>query len=408
MNMKLSIIIVNYNVKHYLDQCLVSVIKALKGIESEIFVVDNNSNDGSQKMLSDKFPSIQTIFNTENFGFSKANNQALKISKGEYALLLNPDTLVESNTFQKLIKFMDSHPEAGGLGVKMINAKGEYLPESKRGFPTPATAFYKFSGLARIFSKSKTFNKYHLGNLDPNKTHQIEVLAGAFMFLRKSVLDKIGFLDEAFFMYGEDIDLSYRITKAAYINYYFPETRIIHYKGESTKKSSINYVLVFYKAMLIFANKHFSKKNYKSLFFLINTAIYFKAFFALLMRFAKFISFNFIKRSPKNKRIVIVGTEKECERIQSLLEELQIKNGFIGKITSDNTIKRHPGFIGSLAQIKDILRIYKINEVIFCAKDLRIEEILEKMSELEKLAIEYKFTQEDSNAILGSNTAYIA
>lgn len=404
--MKLSIIIVNYNVKHYLEQCLVSVSKALNGIDSEIIVVDNNSSDGSQQMLAQNFSHIQNILNIENFGFSKANNQALKIAKGEYVLLLNPDTLVENNTFLKAIHFMDSHPDAGGLGVKMINGKGEYLPESKRGFPTPATAFFRFSGLARIRSKSKKYNKYHLGNLDPDKTHQIEVLAGAFMFLRKSVLDKIGFLDEAFFMYGEDIDLSYRITKAGFKNYYFPETRIIHYKGESTKKSSVNYVLVFYKAMLIFANKHFSKKSYKSLFFLINTAIYFKAFFALITRFINFTSSNIFYKYSKNKRIIVVGSEQECNRIQSLLENFRIKSNFIGKITSDSKIKRHSGFLGSFAQLKDILRIYKINEVIFSSEDLNLEDILDKMSELKKLPIEYKFTQKNSTAILGSNTAY--
>lgn len=404
--MKLSIIIVNYNVKHYLEQCLVSVINALKGIESEIFVVDNNSNDGSQQMLLQKFPNIHHILNTENFGFSKANNQALKIAKGEYALLLNPDTLIEGDTFLKVIQFMDSHPKAGGLGIKMINGKGDYLPESKRGFPTPITAFYKFAGFARLFPKSEKFNNYHLGNLDNNKTQEIEVLSGAFMFLRKSVLDKIGFLDEAFFMYGEDIDLSYRITIAGYKNYYFPETQIIHYKGESTKKSSINYVLVFYKAMLIFANKHFSKKSYKSLFFLINTAIYFKAFFALLMRFITYISSNIFRKPSKYKRIIIVGSKHECTRIESLLEDTQIKNGFVGKITADKSIKKHPGFIGSFSQLKDILRIYKINEVIFCSDDLGLKDILDKMLELKTLSIDYKFSQKNSSAILGSNTAY--
>ncbi len=405
--MKLSIIIVNYNVKHYLEQCLVSVIKALKGIESEIFIVDNNSNDGSQQMLIQKFSNIHHIFNTENFGFSKANNQALKIAKGEYALLLNPDTLVEEDTFLKVIQFMDSHQKAGGLGVKMINGKGEYLPESKRGFPTPATAFYRFSGFAQLFPKSKKFNKYHLGNLDNNKTHEIEVLSGAFMLLRKSVLDKIGFLDETFFMYGEDIDLSYRITIAGFKNYYFPETQIIHYKGESTKKSSISYVMVFYKAMLIFAHKHFSKKSFKSLFFLINTAIYFKAFFALLLRFITYILSNIFKIYSKQKRIIIVGSRQECIRIESLLENIHVKNEFVGKITTDKSIKKHPGFIGNFTQLKDILRIYKINEVIFCSDNIDLKDVLDKMLELKTLAIEYKFSQSNSTAILGSNTAYI-
>ncbi len=408
--MKLSIIIVNYNVKHYLEQCLVSVIKALNKINAEIIVVDNNSTDGSQQMLAQKFPNVHSIFNKENVGFSKANNQALEIAKGEYNLLLNPDTLVEDDTFQKVLAFMDTKPDAGGLGIKLINGRGKFLPESKRGFPTPTTAFFRFSGLSRIFPKSKLFNKYHLGNLDQDKTHEVEVLSGAFMLLRKSVLDKIGFLDEAFFMYGEDIDLSYRITKAGYKNYYYSETRIIHYKGESTKKSSINYVFVFYKAMLIFAKKHFSKKSYKSLFFVINTAIYFKALFALLLRFAGFLSANLLHpiktRTLKNKRIIVVGTEQECKHIQTILKDYKIQNGFIGNITPDITIKRHPGFLGSFAQLKDILKIYRIDEVIFCTNNLGLENILNKMSELKSLAIDYKFAQEKSFAILGSNTTY--
>ncbi len=406
--MKLSVIIVNFNVKHYLEQCLVSVMNALKGIDSEIIVVDNNSSDGSQQMLAEKYPRITSILNKENLGFSKANNQALEISKGEYVLLLNPDTLVEETAFRKSILFMDSHPEAGGLGVKMINGKGAYLPESKRGFPTPSTAFFRFSGLAQLFSRSSLFNKYHLGNLDPDETHQIEVLAGAYMFLRKKVLDTIGFLDESFFMYGEDIDLSYRITKAAYKNFYYPEIRIIHYKGESTKKSSINYVLIFYKAMLIFAKKHFSKKSYKSLFFLINTAIYIKAFFALLLPFTKVISSPFFRRISQKKRLVLVGSEQECNRVQTVLDELKIKTDFVGKITADKSIKRHKGFIGSYNQLKDILRIYKIDEIIFCAKDISLEDILNSISELKTYSIEYKFAQENSNAILGSNTMYSA
>ncbi|HVA98512.1 MAG TPA: glycosyltransferase family 2 protein, partial [Bacteroidia bacterium] len=230
--MKLSIIIVNYNVQHFLEQCLYSVRKAVSGIETEIFVVDNNSVDGSLAMLKEKFSEVIRIENKENTGFSKANNQAIRQATGEYILLLNPDTVVEEDTFQKIIAFMDKHQEAGGLGVKMLDGKGNFLAESKRGLPTPWVAFYKIFGLSKLFPKSKKFGKYHLGFLDNDKTNEVDVLSGAFMFLRKKVLDTIGLLDEAFFMYGEDIDISYRITLAGYKNYYFPETRIIHYKGE--------------------------------------------------------------------------------------------------------------------------------------------------------------------------------
>jgi O-antigen biosynthesis protein len=283
--MDLSIVIVNYNVKFFLEQCLHSVLKASEKINTEIFVVDNNSSDGSVAMLRKRFPEIILIENKSNVGFSVANNQALSISRGRYCLVLNPDTLVEEDTFIKCIHFMDAHPEAGALGVKMIDGKGVFLPESKRALPTPDVAFFKIFGLSRLFPHSKLFGKYHLGFLDKNKTHIVSVLAGAFMFIRKEALDKTGLLDENFFMYGEDIDLSYRLTKAGFVNYYFAGTTIIHYKGESTKKGSINYVIVFYKAMIIFAKKHFSQKNARIFSFLIHSAIYFRAFLSVFKRF---------------------------------------------------------------------------------------------------------------------------
>lgn len=284
---KISVVIVNYNVEYFLEQCLNSVESALKNIDGEVFVVDNNSIDGSVSMVREKFPEVKLIANKDNAGFSKANNQAMKIATGEYILLLNPDTVVEEDTFSKCIHFMDKHPEAGGLGVRMIDGKGNFLPESKRGLPTPSVAFYKIFGLSRLFPKSKLFGKYHLGYLDEHEINEIEILSGAYMFMRKSALEKVGLLDEAFFMYGEDIDLSYRIVEGGYKNYYFPDTQIIHYKGESTKKSSINYVFVFYRAMVIFAEKHFSQKNAKLFSFFINLAIYFRAALALLARFIK-------------------------------------------------------------------------------------------------------------------------
>ncbi|HKI88019.1 MAG TPA: glycosyltransferase, partial [Draconibacterium sp.] len=282
--MELSVIIVNYNVKHFLEQCLHSVQKAAEDIQVEIFVVDNNSVDGSAQLIREKFPHIHFIENKENVGFSKANNQAIRQAKGKYILLLNPDTVVEENTFQKIIYFMNEHPKTGGLGVKMIDGKGNFLPESKRGLPTPWVAFYKMFGFSKLFPKSKKFGKYHLSYLNENEIHEVEVLAGAFMLLRKSTLDEIGLLDETFFMYGEDIDLSYRILQAGYKNCYFPETTIIHYKGESTKKGSLNYVKMFYNAMIIFARKHFPGGRAGLFSLLIHLAIYFRAFISVMKR----------------------------------------------------------------------------------------------------------------------------
>lgn len=292
--MKLSVVIVNYNVKYFLEQALHAVSKAAKRVSTEVFVVDNNSVDGSPEMVQMKFPEVVLIANKDNKGFSKANNQAIEHAKGDYILLLNPDTVVEEDTFEKCVRFMDEHPLAGGLGVNMIDGAGNFLPESKRGLPTPAVAFYKIFGLSALFPSSKLFGKYHLGYLDRNQVHEVDVLSGAFMMLSRKALDKIALLegknevlDEAFFMYGEDIDLSYRIQKAGFKNYYFPETKIIHYKGESTRKSSVNYVFVFYKAMVIFAQKHFSQKNAKLFSFLIHIAIWMRAGLAILVRFIK-------------------------------------------------------------------------------------------------------------------------
>lgn len=269
---------------HFLGQALRSVREAMHGLDIEVFVVDNNSVDGSVPYIRKQFPWVKLIANKENVGFARANNQAIRQANGRYVLLLNPDTIVEADTFQKTLRFMDEHPDAGALGVRMVNGEGEFLPESKRSLPTPMVAFYKIFGLSKLFPGNPRFGKYHLTYLPEEETNEVEVLSGAFMMLRKEVLEKIGYLDEDYFMYGEDVDLSYRVTQAGYKNYYFPETTIIHYKGESTKKGSLNYVLVFYNAMLIFVRKHFSSGRSRQMVTLIKAAIYFRASLSLLKR----------------------------------------------------------------------------------------------------------------------------
>ncbi|MBI4929690.1 MAG: glycosyltransferase [Bacteroidetes bacterium] len=531
--MKLSVIIVNYNVEHFLEQCLHSVEKAVKNIPTEIFVVDNSSVDGSIEMVKKKFPEVKIIANEKNLGFSRANNQAIKEAKGEYVLLLNPDTVVQEDTFEKTIKFMDEKKDGGALGVMMLDGKGNFLPESKRGLPTPSVAFYKVFGLSFLFPKSRTFGKYHLGYLDKNKTHEVDVLAGAFILIRKSVLDKIGLLDETFFMYGEDIDLSYRITLAGYKNYYFSETRIIHYKGESTKKSSVNYVLVFYNAMAIFAKKHFAKNQATMFSLLIYFAIAFRAGIAIVKRFLKqifvplldasilyaglyFIK-NYYEHNVKNvaypenlvlaafgiyvfiwlfsvflsggydkpirlqkivrgifwgtgiilamyallpeayrfsraliligtgwatismlatrmlfhlfgimgfhpfgkdfllegstsKRLAIVGSEEEYKRVFALIKESSLKSNFIGFVNSDAgnwqlaTGKQQETYLGKFSQLNEIIDIYKIDEVIFCAKNISSEKIIDAMSLQGNEGVEFKIAPQESFSIIGSNS----
>lgn len=286
--MQLSIIIVNYNVKYFLEQCLCSVIKAVNNIESEIFVVDNNSSDGSRQFFKDKFPFVKFIWNRENIGFSKANNIAVKQVLGKYILFLNPDTLVSEDCFEKCIDFFESHKDAGALGIKMLDGSGKFLKESKRSFPSPITSFYKLSGLSKLFPRSKIFSKYHLGDLDENQNHEVDVLAGAFMMVPKNIIDSIGSFDEDFFMYGEDIDLSYRIKAAGFKNFYFAGSSIIHFKGESTKRGGLNYVRLFYKAMSIFARKHYGNR---AAFFtaLIQVGIVSRALLSAVKRFINWI-----------------------------------------------------------------------------------------------------------------------
>ena len=268
--MKLSVVIVSYNVRLYLEQCLQSVQRALEGTEGEVFVVDNHSDDDSVKTVREHYSWVRLIENQENLGFSKANNLAIRQAQGDYVLLLNPDTVVAEDTFQKSLKFMDEHPKAGGAGVMMCYEDGSRAPESRRALPTPWVAALKMMGFTK---------RYYMSHLPWDQPCQIEVVSGAFCLLRHEALKTVGLLDEDFFMYGEDIDLSYRLLKGGWENWYLPYP-IVHYKGRSTQKSDYRYVHIFYQAMLIFFRKHYS---HLSFFFTVpvKIAIYFRATIAL-------------------------------------------------------------------------------------------------------------------------------
>ena len=432
--MNLSVIIVSYNVRYFLEQCLKSVIQASHALDVDIFVVDNCSEDDSVSMVQTRFPEVKLIINSDNKGFSKANNQAIRLSESDYILLLNPDTVLEEDALIKSLNFMETHPRAGGLGIKMIDGYGHFLPESKRGLPTPWTSFCKMSHLSQLFPRSAYFNHYHLGNLAENETNQIEVLAGAFMLLRRKVLDQIGLLDEDFFMYGEDIDLSIRITKSGSFNYYFPEARMIHYKGESTRKGSLNYVRVFYGAMLIFARKHFGGKNERLLSLVILPGVYSRAGLAMISRslnsFSHSSSWSFFLRAinqitppilrntlksnhPTKKRMaLIIANQSECEQIKGLLNDgesdltstffIAVNNGSAENIQNNAALDT---LICNriIADIRNKMEQYHANEIIFSAADLSSGQIITLMSLLNDFSIEFRIAHTDSKVIIGSN-----
>jgi len=276
--MKVSVIIVNYNVKYFLEVCLHSVQRALEGIPSEVFVVDNNSQDGSVAMVQQQFPSVIVIDNKDNKGFGKANNQAVALSKGQYILFLNPDTILPEDFFQKTIGYMDAHPEAGGIGPRLIDGKGRYAPDAKKAFPSLSVALFKGTGINKLFPKSPYFNKYYAVDIGEMQTAAVDALSGCCMMMRRSAIEKAGgAFDEDYFMYFEDGDLCYRIRKAGYVNIYYPETTVIHYKGESTKKTTLSYVKVFNEAFAIFARKHYSKQYAKVFMLFINLGVLLRA-----------------------------------------------------------------------------------------------------------------------------------
>ena len=319
--MVVSVVIVNYNVKYFLKQCLASVFGSERQLadgstmELDVWVVDNDSVDGSVEMVRRDYPEVHVIANHDNAGFAKANNQALRdiaagrpaTDGGQLLLLLNPDTVVEPDTLVRCADFMAAHGDCGGLTVKMVDGKGRYLKESKRGFPTPETSFYKISGLIHLFPHNRRIAAYYMGHLSDDEVNEIEIMPGAFLMLRREVYDRIGGLDESYFMYGEDIDYSWRIRLAGWKNYYMPTTHIIHYKGESTRKGSMNYVYTFYNAMSIFVQRYFSGRGAKTFNLLLHCAIWLRAVLAWLSRAAQRVAVMAARAVMQIGTVVISG-----------------------------------------------------------------------------------------------------
>lgn len=389
--MILSIVIVNYNVRYFLEQCLRSIVPSAIGIVHEVIVVDNASIDGSREYLESRFQWVKFIWNQENKGYAVANNQGLAISKGQFVLFLNPDTILSEDTLSTCLDHFRKNEKTGALGVRMIDGSGRFLRESKRSFITPMTAFYKLVGLAALFPKSPVFARYHLGHLDPHQKHQTDVLAGAFMMVRKSVLQKTGGFDEQFFMYGEDIDLSYRIRQAGFQNHYLPNPPIIHFKGESTRRHSLKYVRMFYGAMAIFARKHYG--SWRAGFFTacIHLAIWLRAFVTLLLIPVRKHLIRTIKslaglttsvkeNLPEGRgQILIAADPLQYQRIVSGIKS-DTDSWIPGRIALED---RKHAKTSKVEGIRNILKRMHAREIIVCPPACTYKEIISMLDGLE-------------------------
>jgi GT2 family glycosyltransferase len=408
---QLSIIIVNYNVKYFLEQCLCSVREATQHLQTEVWVVDNASSDKSIEYLKPKFTWVNFMENNKNVGFAKANNQALNLCSGKYVLFLNPDTLIPEDSLTKCIAFMENYDQAGATGVRMIDGSGTFLAESKRSLPSPLAAMFKLLGFSRLFPASKVFSRYALTYLDEFKNHEVDVLSGAFMLVKKTLLLDLKGFDEAFFMYGEDIDLSYRILKSGYKNYYFSGSTIIHFKGESTRKGSLRYIKIFYQAMNIFVKKHYRQSSAYFVASFIHAAIWLMTGASAALQvglktkrflFAAIKSLNGSKNNEKLKKqykIFIAGTAEEYEEVKALLDKAESEQRIMDRTTINEKKESTSAVVFDLEQLPER---GNLNEVIFCRGEASYSYIIDQIQRLPK-EISLRFHAKGSGSIVGSD-----
>ncbi|TDE30277.1 glycosyltransferase family 2 protein [Flavobacterium ranwuense] len=381
--MQLSVIILNYNVCYFLEQCVLSVQSALETIDGEIIVIDNNSPDDSCAMMQKRFPNVKLIQNNENVGFPKGNNIGVAQAQGEYICILNPDTVVAEDTFTKVLAFVQKRSDLGILGCKLIDGAGKFLPESKRGVPIPCVAFTKITGLYKLFSKSGTFGKYYALHLNENQTGKVDILVGAFMVMKRSLYLEVGGFDEDCFMYSDDIDLSYRILQKGKSNYYFHDTTVIHYKGESTIKDEI-YMKRFQEAMHFFYKKHF------------NVSLFFSVFMGLGIVFFSFVkmiqgkpSRNLgIKMTPKSY-LLYSSNEKLVEKLTLVLQ----------KKVSFHDLKTEKMVISSS------LRTVTGTEIILDNEFISFKECISILESSRNRGFTFKIIPKNANFLIGSNNS---
>ncbi|MEX1384299.1 glycosyltransferase family 2 protein [Lutibacter sp.] len=374
--MDVSVVIVNYNVRYFLEQCILSVQAASKNISSEIIVVDNNSTDESCKILSEKYPEVVFIQNKENVGFSIANNQGVKIATGNYVLILNPDTIIAEDTLDKIVKYAKTKQNLGVLGVKLIDGSGEFAPESKRGIPTPNASFNKLFGIS-----SKRTGKYYATHLDENESGIIKVASGAFMFIKRTVFNEVKGFNEDYFMYGEDIDLSMKLMNKGYQNYYYADTQIIHFKGESTPKD-IKYLNYFHEAMRIFYKKHFKLNRVYDFFMRIGIEFWY------LLKYFKFRK-DKIKSKPVFNLLYLGNDELIVDYLNK--KYLLIKEPLID----------------DYSKIRSLLKNNKIDTIVFDNSTLSNKKIIAHFEALKNEKAAFKIHPKTTNFLIGSTSPNI-
>jgi GT2 family glycosyltransferase len=372
--MQLSVIILNYKVRYFLELCVLSVQKALEGMDAEIIVVDNDSSDDSCAMMKLRFPNVKLIENKENVGFPKGNNIGVAHAKGEYICILNPDTVVAEDTFRKILDFAKAQINLGIVGCKLIDGTGKFLPESKRGVPTPWVAFTKLFGLYNLFPKTSAFNKYYAQHLSPNETGKVAILVGAFMVLKRELYIEIGGFDERYFMYGEDVDLSYMALLKGKNNFYFHETTVIHYKGESTVKDG-TYMIRFQKAMHFFYKKHFNGSVFFDVFMKVGIVL-----FSIIKMFQG-------KQKPKTLPDSY-GLFTSSDQLESLMEKLQNRL----------TLKVESAEMAKLATNKKIEFIIDLETITF-------KQAINILEEYHKPNHTFKLWVPKTDFIIGSNSS---
>ena len=374
--MQLSVIILNYNVRYFLELCVLSVQNAIQNIDAEIIVIDNNSSDDSCEMMKSRFPNVKLIENKENSGFPKGNNIAVAQAKGEYLCVLNPDTVVAEDTFEKVLAFAEEQKNLGIVGCKLIDGTGNFLPESKRGVPTPWVAFTKITGLYKVFPNSTLFNKYYAQHLTPNQTGQVDILVGAFMLIKRDLYNEVGGFDENCFMYSDDIDLSYMVWQKGKQNYYFHETTVIHYKGESTVKDQA-YMKRFQEAMQFFYKKHF---RVSVLFdFFMNIGVYFFALF---------------------KKNQAVTTKRKIDDYFLFSEDENVVNK-VENLLGNKVVSAKSTTINALNSLLDIAD--KNVELIFDQSGISFKSIIKNFENFKKLKFTFKIIPQNANFMIGSN-----
>ncbi len=375
--MQLSIIILNYNVRYFLETCVLSVQKAIENLDAEIIIIDNNSSDDSCRMVKSRFPKIKLIENKENYGFPKGNNIGVKEAIGDYICILNPDTVVAEDTFIKILKTENWNLNTGIIGCKLIDGKGNFLPESKRGTPTPWISFTKIFGLYKLFPKSKLFNQYYAQHLNENQSGKVDILVGAFMVMKRDLYNEIGGFDEKCFMYSDDIDLSYRVLKKGQENYYFHETTVIHYKGESTIKDE-TYMKRFQEAMNFFYKKHFKVSVFFSFFMKVGILLF--SFFKMFQGKTKPIS------KPEN--YILISDN------QDLKLEIKLKKNV---------------YISNKVNLKELLlqSIFKnkSNEIILDINHINFKDSISFFQKNRSKNTTFKLLPPHSNFIIGSNSS---